>query len=132
MDIEIHFLASKVPGVGNTDENIVLFSHFEFRLWLEGRIKCEIVQRPTSSRLASEHLKPPFFRQQGPYLPRVPAEQASPQHILDCLELDWEEMDDSPLLYRTSLKSKVSLSGLFSDQREKRTIIEQKLIDRNN
>ncbi|GFU86778.1 hypothetical protein TNCV_477651 [Trichonephila clavipes] len=30
--------------------------------------------------------------------PEFPLEPASPQHILDCLELDWEDIQDSPLL----------------------------------
>ncbi|GFV67905.1 hypothetical protein TNCV_926711 [Trichonephila clavipes] len=35
-----------------------------------------------------------------------PPEQASPQHILDCLELDWEDVHGSPLLVSDFVKVK--------------------------
>ncbi|GFW99799.1 hypothetical protein TNCV_3420281 [Trichonephila clavipes] len=38
--------------------------------------------------------------------PECQLEQASPQHILDCIELNWEDIHDSPLLVSDFVKIK--------------------------
>ncbi|GFT02887.1 hypothetical protein TNCV_1846891 [Trichonephila clavipes] len=61
------------------------------------------------SRLASGHLKSPTYpagNRMFSICPECQLEQASSQHFLDCHELDWEDIHDSPLLVSDFVKVK--------------------------
>ncbi|XP_054713017.1 uncharacterized protein LOC129222530 [Uloborus diversus] len=76
--------------------------------WYKGKrpgqtlaLPCERQTNTLLSRLASGHLKSLTFSgsaKRFPICPKCQQDQASPQHILSCLGLDWNDIFDSPLL----------------------------------
>ena len=64
-------------------------------------LPCDRQTNTRLSRLATGHLKSLTYSggdKSFPLCPKCQKEQASPQHILDCLGLDWEDIYNCPLL----------------------------------
>ncbi|GFU97401.1 RNase H domain-containing protein [Trichonephila clavipes] len=99
-----------------------------FHKWYKGKIPglslslpCDRQFNTCLSRLASGHFKSLSFSEGNkryPICPKCQLEQASPQHVLDCLGLDWEDILHNPLLVSDFIRVNgfIYLCGLTSSE----------------